>query len=433
MLKGMSKIRTDWVIACLVTMTLAFIGGCTNRNVSNDNSFIVIDEPIKASLQIDLQTTQSVPTDTVQNLKAVAVLPPLMPVKAEVIRQEEKNDLPSQMQIVRIRAVGDLMMHARQLKSAKTDEGFDFTSYFGLISSELKGADITIGNLEAPIGTDHFSGYPRFNAPAEYVKIIKEAGFDAVTLANNHIFDNGIAGLLSTTEQLRAQGLLYAGAGTAQELSTPLIIERNGLKIALLAYAQATNLRPKNAENHINLLKKEVIELDVQRARQNGADFILAYVHWGSEYTSKPSPYQKQWAQTLADAGVDAILGSHPHVLQPIATVAASDERAVFCAYSLGNFMSNQPDFPRYIGAIVELIIVKDPVTGKCVLKQSGFIPTWICRYTKKGRSEYQVLRSNQPVLFEDEKLKIWANKRAQGALQHAVKVLGENGARMID
>lgn len=431
--KRVEKRKAAWGIAWLLAVSLVFIGGCTQTLVNevSGEAFIVIDEPVKAALPTESPIPlSSIQTVTAQTATAEAV--PLLPMHAEANDLDGVNEPASLAQSLRIRAVGDLMMHGRQLKNGKTEGGFDFSTYFAQISYEIKAADLAIGNLEAPIGTDNFSGYPRFNAPAAYVKVIQEAGFDAVSLANNHIFDNGIKGLLSTTEHLRAFGLLYEGAGSKEELGTPLIIEKNGIKLALLAYAQSTNTRPKDADSHINMLRKETVERDILLARQSGADFILAFVHWGSEYTSKPSSFQIQWAQTLADAGVDAILGCHPHVLQPIATVTASDGRAVFCAYSMGNFMSNQPDFPRYVGAIVELVIEKDAVTGKCNIKQSGFIPTWICRYTNKGRSEYRVLRSNLPVPFEDEKLMKWASKRADGALKHAIEVLGANGAQMI-
>ncbi len=282
-------------------------------------------------------------------------------------------------------AVGDIMMH-QDVKRAAETLGFD--GLWSEVAPLLHGADLAFGNLETPVAPMHGRpGVPFvFNAPGELPSALKAAGWNWVSTANNHAFDQGPKGIRETLQRLDEAGLLHTGSGlTRADAERTLWQERQGLKIALLAFTDIFNvdLNGQGAAPWVRALDLEVALPAIRSARAE-ADVVIVSIHWGNEYQHQPSPRQKAAAQALVGAGVDLIIGHHPHVLQPL-TWVESESRKGLVAYSLGNFISNQdrtwhpgqpvPAGDNRDGAMLQVRFGK-PVGGPLAI-QGGIEPLW--------------------------------------------------------
>ncbi len=302
-------------------------------------------------------------------------------------------------------AVGCIMGHLTQVEQARTTAAdgktlYDFRPSFDIIAPYLMDPDIAVGNLETTLAGPErgYSGYPTFNTPVEMAANLKEAGFDLLATANNHALDMGLSGLKATVENVRAAGLQNFGTYLSlEDRQTPLILDVNGINIAFIAYTKTTNGIPVPqdhgyAVNYIDNFHDPAPMLkEVAAARQAGADVVAVYVHWGHEYHFTPADYQRNLAQRLADSGADLILGSHPHVIQPLEWLTVNEgERAgkrALVAYSMGNFLSNQYHWPPYIptpavqyGLLVQVELEKDMDSGETVISDAGYQLTWVHR-----------------------------------------------------
>ena len=237
------------------------------------------------------------------------------------------------------------MMHGKQIENtARSGSEHDFSSFFSLIEEDIKGADLAIGNMEFTLGGKPYTGYPSFSAPDGFETYLAECGFDVFLAANNHIFDKGAAGGERTLEKYRAlqqtQGIWFTGlAGNDEELSqtTPLVLLVNGIKIALINFTYGTNQACGKHWPKTNYIKdKERLEEGFKTARDKQADFVIALPHWGTEYALRHNAEQERLAEWMVEMGADAIIGSHPHVVQDRGEI-----NGVPVAYSLGNAVSN--------------------------------------------------------------------------------------------
>ena len=260
--------------------------------------------------------------------------------------------------------VGDLMQHQAQIDAAlRTDRSYDYSHCFSLVKERISRADLAIGNLEVTLGGEPYRGYPQFSAPDEYLYAIKDAGFDILATANNHSLDRRSKGLVRTLDLIDSAQL--TAVGTYRDIKDrtsryPLIVEKNGLRIALLCATYGTNGISVTPPNIVNSLNHEELATDIQMAHTMNPDVIIAIVHWGNEYQQYPNREQRDLVQWLIDQGVDHIIGSHPHVIQPIELVPHAEyptQHAV--VYSLGNYVSNMSIAHGDIGLAVELTIEK--------------------------------------------------------------------------
>ena len=181
--------------------------------------------------------------------------------------------------------VGDLMQHTEQIKAAKTSEGYDYSDCFKHVKEEISRADIAIANLEVTMGGQPYRGYPAFSAPDEFLYAIKDAGFDVLVTANNHCLDRGKKGLERTVLMLDSLHIPYAGTYVNSEERSrryPLMIEKNGFRIALLAYTYATNGLNPAAPNIVNYIDKEQMKEDILVARRMNPDGIISCMNWGA-------------------------------------------------------------------------------------------------------------------------------------------------------
>jgi poly-gamma-glutamate capsule biosynthesis protein CapA/YwtB (metallophosphatase superfamily) len=266
-------------------------------------------------------------------------------------------------------AVGDVLMHESVKRSAERhgrggrDGGYGWL--FEPIADLLAEPDITFANLETPIAPEASGGTREyvFNAPPQVVDALRHAGVDAVSVANNHAFDQGRAGFEETLRRLDQAGMKVIGAGPEGRAAGPLRIDAAGLAIAFLGYAhffnQEGNACPAPDAGARPCAQVAVLErariLEDVRAAAAEADAVVVSLHWGVEYEPQPRAQDVELAHEIVEAGALVVLGHHPHVLQPIELHRRSDGRVGVIAYSLGNFVSNQSR--KYVhGAMPEKI-----------------------------------------------------------------------------
>jgi len=318
---------------------------------------------------------------------------------------EAPETLP-QLQKVTIAAVGDIMVHLGQIKGALTpgdDQGqhYDFSPTFAPIKEYIAAADLAIGNLETTLsGADQrYTGYPTFNSPEELAVALKDVGFDVLVTANNHSLDRREVGIIGTIDHLEEAGILNVGtARTAAEAGMVTILNVRDIRVALLAYTYGTNgiPLPQGKPFMVNLIDWDRIRQDIGAAREQGADFILTYLHFGSEYQRVPNQTQRDLVDFAFAQGADIVLGCHPHVLQPWEFRDIEDRsgggRRVFAIYSLGNFVSGMTRQHTDTGIILYIDILKNPDTGDALLGDVRFVPTWVDRSYSRGTLHYRIL-----------------------------------------
>lgn len=261
--------------------------------------------------------------------------------------------------------VGDLMQHQAQINAARTPGGgYDYSSCFSLVKEQISRADIAVGNLEVTLGGKPYRGYPAFSAPDEYLQAIKDAGFDILLTANNHCLDRGKQGLERTVTQLDSLSIPHAGTYrniTERKQRYPLFIRKKGFYIAILNYTYGTNGIKTASPNIVNYIDKETILEDIHSAQARRPDAIIACMHWGEEYQSLPNREQRELADWLLEQGVTHIIGSHPHVIQPMELRKTGNQQHVV-AYSLGNFISNMSAANTDGGLIFTMQLEKHPL-----------------------------------------------------------------------
>jgi poly-gamma-glutamate synthesis protein (capsule biosynthesis protein) len=283
---------------------------------------------------------------------------------------------------IRLAIVGDLMCHSQQFTKARTGNGFDFRPVFEPVKKYLSSADLTFGNLETVTAGEEakFTGYPMFNTPVEFLDGLKESGFDVLTTANNHSLDRRFQGVVKTLEELDRRNLLHTGtARSATEQQTPLIINRQGFKLGILAYTYSTNGIPIPAgqEYCVNMIDTAQMKKDISATRAAGADLVAVFMHWGDEYQRFPNTRQKELANFLHEQGVMLILGSHPHVLQPSQLISKNNSSS-FTIYSMGNFVSGQRKQYTDCGIIIRIQMIKNRKNGSIQFGVIDYIPTYV-------------------------------------------------------
>jgi len=296
-----------------------------------------------------------------------------------------------------IRIVGDLMCHSTQFNYAYVaDDSFDFRGVYSEVRDYLSEADISIGNLETVTAgkSKKYSGYPFFNAPNDFLYALKYAGFDLLMTANNHAIDQGASGVERTIKQLNKYGLHQTGTFISQEDKDSLrIFQVNGIRIAMLAYAEHTNgvPIPKGKPYLINLINEELIAEDILKARIKGAEVVLVHFHYGPEYNREPSSYQQEVVNQTIELGADIIIGGHPHVIQPVDyfTSESGNLDTGFVAYSMGNFISNQRWRYSDVGLILTIDIAKNNYTDSVFIKNVSYLPVWVFRGITENGKEY--------------------------------------------
>ncbi|MEY4571324.1 MAG: hypothetical protein RLZ10_528 [Bacteroidota bacterium] len=277
--------------------------------------------------------------------------------------------------------VGDMMGHKPMIDAALMGDEYVYEPWFQYINSHVKKYDMAIANLEVTLAGYPYSGYPMFCSPDSYAKAIQDSGFDFLITANNHSQDKGRKGLERTIDVLDSMNFRHTGTFKNQverDKLYPYYWETKGVKIAFLNYSYGTNGIPVTPPNIVNLIDTNQIKIDIKKAQKDGAQFIITTLHWGDEYKRKQNSWQDNLAQWLADKGVDAIIGMHPHVVQPMKIIHPKNnhKKSVPVAFSLGNFISNQRDRYKNGGIGVELNL--QVLNGKVTWDNWGYYPFWV-------------------------------------------------------
>jgi len=280
---------------------------------------------------------------------------------------------------------GDIMGHDSQIASALAQGGdsHDYSTCFQYLEPYFNEADLVIGNLEVTLAGPPYKGYPQFSSPDVLADALLEAGFDVLLTANNHALDRGDAGVQRTIQQLHSRGILQTGTFRDEQhrkLYYPLVLEKNGIRIALLNYTYGTNGLKADNPVAVNYIDTALIREDLLKASLAEPDLTILTVHWGNEYERTENSRQQELGRFAFANGADVIVGSHPHVVQPVKGVGRGD----LVAYSLGNFISNQRPRYRDGGIVFELEVVKDNAGTR--VARHGYLPVWVHKpETEKG------------------------------------------------
>ena len=304
-------------------------------------------------------------------------------------------------------AVGDNIIHASVMEDARNNaqesgKEFDFLPMYENIADIIKESDFAYVNHEAPVaGRDNrgYTGYPMFNSPEQSGLDLVETGFNVVNMANNHMLDRGDTGYKSTVEFWNSIENITPIGGflNKEDYENIRVIEKNGIKIALLSYTYGTNgislgYGSELVIPYCDSSCDEEIARQVKLAKEK-ADFVVVSMHWGVEHWSdsyEPSALQKRQAQLLADNNVDVVIGSHPHTLEPMMYLDRPDGKKMLLTYSLGNFLSNMEYMRNHVGGILKFDLVMDE--GEKTVENVRFIPT-VCHFelTNKNYRIYKL------------------------------------------
>lgn len=337
----------------------------------------------------------------------------------------------SSVKNVTISAIGDIMAHDDQLKAQfdKDTNTYSFDNNFKYVKPYISKSDLAIGNLETTLAGPKakYSSFPKFNSPDELADAIKDSGVDIVSTINNHTYDRGSDGVYRTLDVLNSKDIEHVGTQKNDEDENFLIKDVDGVKLGITAYSygqvygSTTALNGLNIDyndlNNLNIFNSSYVDiafneikdtLDVMNNKES--DLQVVILHWGDEYTRQPNEFQKELAKKLCDYGVDIIIGSHPHMVQPIEMIKSDEnDNETLVIYSLGNFLSNQRNEilnKKYTedGVIANIGINKNLNTGETKISNVEYIPTWVNKYNNKnGKLTYEII----PLINEKQFSKI--------------------------
>ncbi len=358
---------------------------------------------------------------------------------------------------------GDIITFGSQLNSHKLGSFYDFTDDYKYIKDIVSSADIAAVNLETVLsGKPPYTGFPRFNTPDSIAEALKTAGFDVVATANNHTLDQGKnEAFKRSSTYLRGLGFAVIGTAAAEDEPKYALVEAGGIKVGFLNFSNTTNHGyPRSTEPFLNCMNRKdggyeagyaAMSAEIEALRGMGAEFIVAFMHWGSQYQLKNNRKQREEAERIADLGVDLIIGNHPHVLQNVDEYTSPVTGGkVLIYYSIGNFVSNQL-YSQAVGgghletgmlALIKLIRGED---GAVSIDSAGFIttythkPTVTKEYTKDGETRTKKTRAfyivpaaqaaQDPSKFEGASGTLL--KHIKKGVQNGTKIVGQSGGKL--
>ena len=301
---------------------------------------------------------------------------------------------PFQSQEISFLFMGDIMGHGPQIRSAYQDsqKKYDYNEVFSPLEDIISSVDFAVANLEVTLAGPPYMGYPQFSSPDELAVACKNSGVDVLVTANNHSCDRKNSGVIRTVEVLDSLKILHTGTFKEEKKRDQrnlLILSKEGIKVGLLNYTYGTNGIPFSAPAYVNMLDSNLIREDVINAKKKNLDKLILFVHWGYEYRDFPNSYQKKFNNFFHKIGVDVVIGSHPHVLQPM--IYKNENGAEFLTvFSLGNFVSNQRENRKDGGAMFRLSFEKRG--NKVYISRNEYILTWVHKFIDGGKYHYQVL-----------------------------------------
>lgn len=338
----------------------------------------------------------------------------------EVIKENDKKGFFNRFSLgrkVNISAVGDIILHDEQIWSAYNEENksYDFMNNFKYVKNFIEKSDIAYGTIEGTYAGEEigYSGYPNYNGPDSMIDALKDTGFDIINVATDHSLDKGVEGASKTGEKIDKD---MTSIGNKKYI----IKKVKGIEIGFTSYTYESKEGELNGNKipedmnlntfSYNKLDKGLEEMKalVEEMKNEGAEFIVFGMHWGVEYKTEPSKYQVKIAEALNEYGVDLILGSNPHVVQPIEEIDGEDGKKTLVAYSLGNFISNQRletmgDRRTADGVILNLTLDKSRKGVK--IEKWDYTPTWVYKIPRENKkSDYYILPVEETLNSEEGK-----------------------------
>ena len=278
--------------------------------------------------------------------------------------------------------VGDNLIHEQILRSLEKDAAgrYIFDELYAPVKDKISAADIAFVNQETVCGGEELqlSDWPRFNSPHEVLDGLRETGFNWISTANNHSLDRDEKGICSQLDYISGlEGVVQTGThATKEDSETPLVLTVNGIRVGIASYTFGTNgiLPPPGKEYLVDLIDESALRADMILLTEE-SDIQIVAMHWGEEYSREPADEQMRLAQTLADWGVDVIIGAHPHVVQTPAFLKGADGNTTLVYYSLGNFISSQAEPDLMLGAMARFEIGYDKVSREAKFRIAEAIP----------------------------------------------------------
>jgi len=318
------------------------------------------------------------------NATISADVPSIIETSSAVLETEPPTEPPFEPVNIDLVMVGDILAHEGVYNSGFYPDGtINYDHIFANVKEDLQAADIAIVNQEVVLGGMELglSGYPCFNSPTELGDALVDAGFNVILHATNHALDKGITGIDNTLAfwkenypDLPILGI-HDENFTDYETQDIYVFEKDGLRIAILNYTYGTNgiPIPQSRPLIVNMLDEEKVALDIARAKEI-SDFVVVCPHWGTEYVYTPDSYQQKWTQFFYEHEVDLVIGTHPHVIEPVEWIEEEgSDHKMLVYYSLGNFVSNQDKQPRMLGAMAKVTITMDKVDNEYVTYISDY------------------------------------------------------------
>ncbi|MBQ3078958.1 MAG: CapA family protein [Clostridia bacterium] len=327
-------------------------------------------------------------------------------------KRRREPTLASPLRTATIRTLGDFVIHDSVFLSAERASGetgsYDFSPMLQDVWDEIGNADLTAANIDGCLGGievfGRYTGYPQFVTPESLLTPLRSSGVDMLTLSNNHMLDGWYDGLLATIENVENAGFLHTGANrTQEERDTPVIFNVNGIQIGFLNYTQylnsmdrASGLDKRAMAFGVNAISNSDMYEDARRMRDEGAEVIVCFMHWGKEYNRTPDGNQLAYAKRLVECGVDVIIGGHPHTVQRAEYLTGTnqfgEEQKTLCVYSLGNFLSDQRQRYRDGGVIFDFTI-REQEDGSFEIENPRYMPVWVWKTgTNDKNYEYRVM-----------------------------------------
>lgn len=298
-----------------------------------------------------------------------------------------------------IMMIGDILVHEPVYYSGMKEDGtINYDHLFSNIEDEINESDIRIVNQETILGGTELglSGYPCFNSPQEIGISEAEAGFNTILHATNHTLDKGTIAVYNTINFWKSNYPYINVLGineTEQDKDNIIIYQEDDFKVAILNYTYGTNgiKVPDDTPYLVNILDKERIKSDIEKAK-NLADMVVVCPHWGTEYVYEPDNMQKEYTKLFYDLGVDVVIGTHPHVLEPVEVIKEDgNDHEMLVYYSLGNFISSQDAKPRMVGGLAKITLIKDYENDECYIEKYELQPvvTQLGEYTSYLLKDY--------------------------------------------
>lgn len=375
----------------------------------------------------------------------------------------EPIDQPPEDEIVTLSLLcaGDAMVHKSQWVAAQKSDGtYDFRDPFRFIKPYVEAADLAVVNTETTFAGDAPEGYPAFCTPDEFATALRWTGFDVVNTANNHMYDKGLRGLLRTLSVARENNMSTVGSRFEWEEPYTIVDVKglrvgfvtatyetktddgnhalNGIRVSDEAFALINTFRTTDYAFPESAYETDLLRLSnrIEKARESGADIVICFFHWGQEYNLIPNDAQKRMAQDIADAGADAIFGSHPHVPQPMTVLtSAKTGNAVPVYFSLGNLISNQrretlPTTPNNINTeealLARVTITYNKTKGAVESVTGDALPCWLDKYTAGGAVHYALIPLDASFETNEALLESGHLPLAKDALERMTEIVGK-------